>query len=59
MTKFEDWTFDELVTHACWQFIEDLTKGQSLRSTLHQTLQIAIRWRELQIAKEKKGKRRR
>jgi len=39
-----DWTFDELVSHACWKVIEGMTKGQSLRDTMFSVVNMATAW---------------
>jgi hypothetical protein len=37
--------FQELVSWACWKFIEGLTKGEPLRVTVFGILDYARRWK--------------
>ena len=42
---FEEWTFDELVTWACWEVMASFTKGENLRASMYRVLQSALGWK--------------
>lgn len=52
--KFEDWTFNNLVTWATWEVIAGITKGDKLETTMWAVVNTACAWREDQRKKEKR-----
>jgi hypothetical protein len=42
---FEKWTWEDLMTFACWEVITGITKGQTLRESMHRVLTMTVQWK--------------
>jgi len=39
-----EWTFDELCKWACWEVVQSLYRGDTLKTTMFGILQVARQW---------------
>lgn len=42
---FKEWTWDHLMTWACWSVMDGMVKGETLRTVMYKVLMTATQWK--------------